>query len=148
MAVKKTAKKDEPATPAKAATPDTTKTSTPKAKAPKAAAAAPTPAPAKAEPKAKPAEPKAAPAAAKAAKPKVAPIKITDSQAELLKRVHDAGEKGYGAEKKVEERSLEALLGKKLIKKGAKDKATGKLMYLVSTAGKKHVEGLPAAGTS
>jgi hypothetical protein len=91
----------------------------------------------------KAAKPKAAAtkaAAPKAAKPKAAPIKLTESQADLLKKVHGAGETGYTAAKPVEDRSLAALVEKKMIKKGAKDKATGKVPHTVSTAGKKHVE--------
>jgi hypothetical protein len=125
MAVKKTAKKEASATPTKAPAKDSAKTTKKKA-APKAAA---TKAPA-----AKKAAPK------KAAKPKAAPIKLSESQAEMLKKVHSAGEAGYTAAKQVEERSLTALLERKLIKKGAKDKATGKSPHTVSTAGKKHIE--------
>jgi hypothetical protein len=78
--------------------------------------------------------------AKKAAKPKAAAVKLSSSQHELLKKVHGAGESGYSAEKKVEERSLTALQEKKLIKKGAKDKATGKVPYSVTATGRKHVE--------
>jgi hypothetical protein len=78
--------------------------------------------------------------AKKAAKPKAAPIKLSSSQHELLKKVHGAGEAGYSADKKVEERSLSALQEKKLVKKGAKDKATGKVPYSVTAAGRKHYE--------
>jgi hypothetical protein len=128
MAVKKTAKKDASATPTKASAKDTAKTPKKKA-APKAAktkAAAP-----------KAAKPKAAP---KAAKPKAAPVKLSSSQTDLLKKVHGAGEDGYHPEKKVEERSLVSLLEKKLIKKGAKDKASGKVPHNVTASGKKHVD--------
>lgn len=75
----------------------------------------------------------------KAARPKAAAVKLSSSQHELLKKVHGAGEGGYSADKKIEERSLTALQEKKLIKKGAKDKATGKVPYSISAAGKKHV---------
>jgi hypothetical protein len=137
MAVKKTTKKKEaPATPAKAEAKETAPKKTtkpkPKAAAPKAPAAesapvaASTPA-AKAKPKAA-APKKAAPAA----------VKLSSSQSELLKKIGGTGEAGYTMEKKAEERQIESLLEKKLIKKGAKDKATGKLKYHISTAGKKH----------
>jgi hypothetical protein len=77
-----------------------------------------------------------------APKPKVkkaAPVKITDKQAEFLKTIHSAGESGYKGDKKAEAKSLEALLGKKLIKRGAKDKASGHYSYSVSKAGHKHI---------
>jgi hypothetical protein len=129
MAVKKTAKKEASATPTKAAAKDSAKTTKKKA-APKAATKA--------------SATKAA--APKAAKPKAAPIKLTESQAEMLKKVHGAGEAGYTAAKPVEERSLTALLERKLIKKGAKDKATGKASHTASTAGKKHIEKSAGSG--
>ena len=134
MAVKKKSpEKDKSATPTKAsAAKDSAKTSTKKKSA--------------AKPKAK-AEAKAP---KKGAKPKAAPVKLSSSQHELLKKVHGAGETGYSADKKVEERSLTALQEKKLVKKGAKDKATGKVPYSVSSAGKKHVEsqGVGGAGSA
>jgi hypothetical protein len=130
MAVKKTAKKEASATPTKASAKDTAKTPKKKA-APKKAAATPKAAKTKAA-KTKAAKPKAA-------KPKAAPVKLSSSQTDLLKKVHGAGEAGYHPEKKVEERSLSSLIEKKLIKKGAKDKATGKVPHHVTASGKKHV---------
>jgi hypothetical protein len=135
MAVKKTAKKEASATPTKASAKDTAKTPKKKA-APKKAAATPKAAKTKAA-KTKAAKPKAA--KPKAAKPKAAPVKLSSSQTDLLKKVHGAGEAGYHPEKKVEERSLSSLIEKKLIKKGAKDKATGKVPHHVTASGKKHV---------
>jgi hypothetical protein len=83
--------------------------------------------------------PKAAPkAAVKAKVKKPAPVKLTDKQLEFLKTVEAAGETGFKEDKKTT-KGLEALLGKKLIKKGAKDKATGFYSYTVSSAGKKHL---------
>jgi hypothetical protein len=85
--------------------------------------------------------PKAAPKAAVKAKVKVkkpAPVKLTDKQLEFLKTVSAAGDAGFKEDKK-SATGLAALLGKKLIKKGAKDKATGFYSYTVSSAGKKHL---------
>jgi hypothetical protein len=131
MAVKKTTKKkDESAAPTKAEAKETAPKKAPKkAKAPEAAT---TPAPAPAA---------AAPTPAKKAAPKkaAAPIKLSASQGELLKKISEAPETGYAVAKKVEERSIESLLLKKLIKKGAKDKASGTLRYHISSAGKKHL---------
>ena len=139
---KKTAKKEESATPTKATAKDSAKTTK---KAPVVAKAA-TSAPKAGSVKTKVSKAAAPKAAAKSVKPKVAPIKLTESQNELLKKVH--GSTGYSAEKKIEERSLNALLGHKLIKKGAKDKASGKVPHTVSAAGKKHVESQGTGSTS
>ncbi len=84
-------------------------------------------------------------AAPKKAAPKKAPaIKVTDKQRELLQKVLAAGESGFTTDQKAEERSLEALKEKKLLKKGAKDKATGKAAYMVTNLGKKTLGGTTA----
>ena len=134
MAVKKTTKKkDESAAPTKAEAKETA----PKKKAPKKAAAADA-ATATPPSAAKPAK-AASPAKAGVKKAAAAPVKLTTSQHELLTKIGAASEEGYTVGKKIEERSIEGLLTKKLIKKGAKDKASGSLRYHVSTAGKKHL---------
>ena len=86
----------------------------------------------------------AATAPAKAGAPKAAakkgaeaPVKLTPTQGELLKKI-GGSETGYLAEKKAEQRTIDALLERKLIKKGAKDKASGNVNYMISSAGKKH----------
>jgi hypothetical protein len=109
MAVKKTKsspKKKDAAAPKKAAS---VKSAAKKETAPKKTSAA------------KKAPKKAAPKAAKKAAPKKAAPKLSPAQAELLKKVHGAGEAGYLGDKKAELRSLEALRERKLIKRGAKD---------------------------
>jgi hypothetical protein len=136
MAVKKTTKKKEvSATPAKAEAKETAPKKSPKkAAAPKSAApatepvATPTPAPAA----------KVAPKKA-AAKKAAAPVKLSASQGDLLKKIGGAAETGYALEKKAEQRSIDSLLDKKLIKKGAKDKASGTARYHISSSGKKHI---------
>jgi hypothetical protein len=70
---------------------------------------------------------------------KAASVKLTDKQAEFLKTINSAGGTGYMGGKKAEAKALESLLGKKLIKKGAKDKASGAYSYSVSKAGQKHL---------
>ena len=82
----------------------------------------------------------AAPKKAASAAPKkaAAPVKLTDRQLEFLKQIHGAAE-GYMTAKKAEQKTLETLLDKKLIKKGAKDKASGNFRYTVSKAGEKHL---------
>jgi hypothetical protein len=135
MALKKSKIEAAPA-PKKAAT----KTTKAKKAAPKKAAA---------DTATKTATPKAAAkkAAPKAAAKKPAPVKLTDKQAEFLKAIHSAGEAGYKGDKKAEAKAIDALLGKKLIKKGAKDKATGVFVYTVSKAGEKHLS-TPAPSAS
>ena len=152
MAVKKSAaKKDVSATPTKAAATDGAKTTPKKGGATKGAT--------KGDQgrrdqvvrpegrRSRPPSTKGGEKAPKAAKAKAAPIKLTSSQTELLKKVHGAGEGGYSADKKIEERSLTALLERKLIKKGAKNKETGKVPHTLSTAGKKHIEGSGGASS-
>ena len=129
MAVKK---------PKLAATPTAPKAAAPKAKAAKVA----TPVAVASKVSAKVAAPKAA--AKKVAAKLPAPVKITDKQMEFLKAIHSAGENGYAGSKKAEAKSIDSLLAKKLIKKGAKNKATGVYSYTVSKAGQKHI-GTPAA---
>ncbi len=140
MAVKKTTKKkDVSATPAKAEAKETApkkkpskKAAAPKTAEPVAASPPPTPAPTT-ETKAKTAPKKAA------AKKAAAPLKLSASQDELLKKIGGAAEAGYTLAKKAEQRSIDSLLEKKLIKKGAKDKASGSIRYHISSAGKKHI---------
>jgi len=68
-----------------------------------------------------------------------AAVKLTDRQLDVLKAVLGTKEGGYLADKKAEAKTLDALASKKLIKKGAKDKASGHVRYHVSKAGEKHV---------
>jgi hypothetical protein len=84
--------------------------------------------------------PKAAPPSTKKAAVKKAapPVKLTERQLEFLKMIHGVTE-GYLTAKKAEQKTLETLLDKKLIKKGAKDKASGHFRYTVSKAGEKHL---------
>ena len=133
----------------------------------KKASATPTPAPAAAAKpkKAAAAKPKATTAVAsdtaskaetpkatasapkKAAVPKkvAAPVKLTDRQVEFLKQIKGAADPGFMTAKKVELNTILILMEKKLIKKGAKDKASGSFRYTVSKAGEKHLSTLPPA---
>jgi hypothetical protein len=79
---------------------------------------------------------------------KAVPIKLSGGQQELLKKVKGAGAAGYEVARKAEQRSIDALVERKLLKKGAKNKATGKQCYLVSKAGEKHLTTAPAAAAS
>jgi hypothetical protein len=87
--------------------------------------------------------PKAAMPAGTAAKKgtakEAAPIKLTERQKDFLKTISAAKEQGYITAKKGEQKTIDALLDRKLIKRGAKDKASGSYCYLVSKAGEKHL---------
>lgn len=78
-------------------------------------------------------------AAKKTAAKKAAPVKLTERQQDLLRNVHAKQAEGYPANSKAVAKSLEQLQGKKLVKKGAKNKATGHVHYHVSRAGEKHL---------
>lgn len=120
------------------------KTATTKKAAPEKAAAV------KAAPERATAEKSKAPAAAGAkvkAKPAVkkAPaVKLSESQVRVLGLVHQAGESGY-APGKGEAKTIEALLGKKLLKRGKK--VDGVARFLVTKAGAQHVT-TPATPTT
>jgi hypothetical protein len=90
-------------------------------------------------PKAKAKESGKGKTAAKAAarKKKAPPVKLTDKQRDLLNTIHNAGEAGYGS--KAQQKRLDALHGKKLLKRGPKNKTTGVHHYTVTKAGQKHL---------
>src|SRR6185312_7644363 len=67
-----------------------------------------------------------------------APIKLTERQRDFLKTISSMKE-GYTAAKKAEQKTIDTLLDRKLIKRGAKDKQSGNYCYLVSKAGEKHL---------
>ena len=115
------AKAAKKASASKAASTVTAET-TPKANTPKGADAA------KAAPKA---------ASKKVALKKVAPVKLTERQHELLQAISAAKEAGYPNEKKAEQKTIDALVDKKLVKKGAKDKQSGHTRYHLSKGGEK-----------
>ena len=124
-AAAKTASAPKGAAPKKAAP----KTSAPKGVAPK------TSAPKGAAPKT------SAPKKAATPKKKAAPVKLTDNQTGLLKKVAEAKDSGYPATK-AEGRVIDSLQTKKLIKRGQKTKE-GNVHYLVTKTGEKHLA--PAA---
>jgi hypothetical protein len=116
--------KKAPATKTKVTTPAVAIDTASKAETPKAVAA-----------------PKKAAAAPKKA---AAPVKLTENQLKFLKQIQETKE-GYLTAKKAEQKTLETLLDKKLIKKGAKDKASGNFRYTVSKAGEKHLSTITPA---
>jgi len=91
-------------------------------------------------PKTAPAAQAAAPKKPAAQKAGVAPLKLSAPQSEMLQRINEAPEPGYRSEKKAEQRTIEALQGRKLIKRGSKHKESGSYHYLISSAGKRHLE--------
>ena len=76
-------------------------------------------------------------AAPKAAAKKAPAIKLTDAQTRVLSAVHQTKEAGFVGSK-AEAKTLEALLLKKMVKKGKKT-ANGSYQFLVTKAGAKHV---------
>ncbi len=73
----------------------------------------------------------------KAAVKEAAPVKLTERQHELLQAISAAKEAGYPNEKKAEQKTIDALVNKKLVKKGAKDKQSGHTRYHLSKGGEK-----------
>ena len=66
-------------------------------------------------------------------------VRLNDRHREILRKVKDSGMTGYVAVIKTEVRSLEGLRDKKLLKRGAKDKATGHHPYSFTKSGEKHL---------
>jgi hypothetical protein len=84
----------------------------------------------------------------KAAPKKAAGPKLSPAQSDLLKKVSGAGEAGYHADKKPENKSLESLLKHKLVKRGKKHATTGHYHYSISKAGTKHLSTGAASGSA
>lgn len=83
------------------------------------------------------AAPKSSPA--KPAAKKAAPVKLTENQVKFLQTIQAAGETGYEPKNKNEQRSIDALLTRKLLKRGSKNKETGNSRYLLTKAGAAHL---------
>ena len=86
-------------------------------------------------------------AAAKAKAKKAPAVKLTTKQQQLMSSIASSGDGGFTDYSKTEARSLEALKTKKLLKTGAKDKATGKAPYHVTKTGQKALEAAEAPGS-
>ena len=108
----------------------------------------------KAETASKSGTPKAAPkkasapkaATKKAAPKKAAGPKLTDRQVDFLKKIKEAPAPGFAMGQKAEERTLTALSERKLVKRGAKNKETGKHHYSLTKLGEKHSGSSTPAG--
>jgi hypothetical protein len=68
-----------------------------------------------------------------------APVKLNDWQRDFLKKIKDAGETGYTLAQKAEQRTIDALIERKLVKRGAKNKETGQQRFLLTKAAEKHL---------
>jgi hypothetical protein len=73
------------------------------------------------------------------AKKGAAPIKLNDRQREFLKKIKDAGDPGYMIGPKIEQRTINALQERKLVKRGAKDKESGNYRYALTKLGEKQL---------
>jgi hypothetical protein len=93
---------------------------------------------------AKKAAPKKAAGPAKKAPKKAAGPKLSPAQSDLLKKVAGAGDTGYHADKKPENKSLESLVKHKLVKRGKKHPTTKNFHYAITKAGQKHLATAPA----
>ena len=81
----------------------------------------------------------AAPAKAAGGAKKAGEIKLNDRQREFLKKIKDAAEPGYLVGQKIEQRTIDALADRKLLKKGPKHKESGGFHYVLTKAGEKHL---------
>ncbi|CAN5914079.1 hypothetical protein BH23PLA1_BH23PLA1_07680 [soil metagenome] len=99
-----------------------------------------------AKPKAAKAPAASAPASASASASakKAAPIKLNDRQFEFLRKIREAGVPGYRTGQKVELRTIDALVDRKLVKRGPKDKDSGHYHYQTSKAGEKFLDSYQA----
>ena len=73
--------------------------------------------------------------AAKPAVKKPAPVKLTENQVKFLQTINAAGETGYEPKNKNEQRSIDAMATRKLLKRGTKNKETGSYRYLLTKLG-------------
>ncbi len=91
----------------------------------------------------KPSATQAPPPKPSTVKASVAPVKLTERQLEFLKMIHGTKEPGFLVGRKADQRTIDALMDRKLIKKGAKDRESGNFRYFVSRAGEKHLTSSP-----
>ena len=70
-------------------------------------------------------------------------VKLNDRQRECLKKIKDAGLSGYECAVSTEQRTIEALVDRKLVKRGAKDKQSGKHRFTLTKTGASHLSARP-----
>ena len=83
----------------------------------------------------------------KAAPKKAAGLKLSELHTAFLKKIHGAGEHGYAAGKG-EDRTIDALGTRKLVKKGKKNATTGKHHHHLTKLGEKHMGSSGSAASS
>jgi hypothetical protein len=66
-------------------------------------------------------------------------VKLNDRQRDYLKKIKDAGTTGYEAGPSYEQRTIDALVERKLVKRGPKDKASGKHRFSLTKTGEKNL---------
>jgi hypothetical protein len=66
-------------------------------------------------------------------------VKLNDRQRDYLKKIKDAGATGYEAGPSYEQRTIDALVERKLVKRGPKDKASGKHRFSLTKTGEKNL---------
>ena len=86
-----------------------------------------------------PKSPAAAPAKGAGVAKKAGEVKLNDRQRDFLKKIKEAAEPGYLVGEKIEQRTIEALVTRKLLKKGPKHKESGGFHYILTKAGEKHL---------
>jgi hypothetical protein len=67
-------------------------------------------------------------------------VKLNDRQRDYLKKIKDAGSSGYEVGPSYEQRTIDALVERKLVKRGAKDKASGKHRFTLTKTGEKQAK--------
>jgi hypothetical protein len=83
-----------------------------------------------------------------AAPKKATAVKLNDRQRDFLKKIKDAGLTGYEAGPSYEQRTIDALVDRKLVKRGAKDKQTGKHRFMLTRSGEKQLTTGPTTATT
>jgi hypothetical protein len=83
-----------------------------------------------------------------AAPKKSTAVKLNDRQREYLKKIGDAGVTGYEAGPSYEQRTIDALVDRKLVKRGAKDKQSGKHRFMLTKSGEKQLTTPPPPATT
>jgi hypothetical protein len=70
---------------------------------------------------------------------KTTTVKLNDRQRDFLKKIKDSGATGYEAGPSYEQRTIDALVERKLVKRGPKDKASGKHRFSITKTGEKNL---------
>jgi hypothetical protein len=75
-------------------------------------------------------------------------VKLNDRQRDYLKKIKDAGVAGYEAGPSYEQRTIDALVERKLVKRGPKDKASGKYRFSLTKTGEKSMSSGSTSSTN